>query len=176
MSVTHNKNGAELKREIREIKAAEANSAALLDIYFKAQIMQDRAAETNVISDEMILQSAEVIAYDDFKDNHAYNTIGEIFKYNDHYFEVIAPHTSNAAAYPVETTFAYYRLIELEHAGTLDDPIPYPETEGIVVNVVSGLYYSYKEAVYLAKADMPNCVYPPDTPSLWQWEKVEQEE
>ena len=48
----------------------------------------------------------------------------------------------------------------------------YPETAGIVVNVVSGLYYSYKGAVYLAKADMPNCVYPPDTAGLWQWEKV----
>ena len=23
-----------------------------------------------------------------------------------------------------------------------------------------------------AKAAMPNCVYPPDTPSLWQWEEV----
>lgn len=75
-------------------------------------------------------------------------------------------------AYPVETTFAYYRLIELSATGTLDDPIPYPETAGIVVNVVSGLYYSYKGAVYLAKADMPNCVYPPDTAGLWQWEKV----
>lgn len=48
----------------------------------------------------------------------------------------------------------------------------YPETAGIVVNVVEGLYYSYKGAVYLAKADMPNCVYPPDTAGLWQWEKV----
>lgn len=75
--------------------------------------------------------------------------------------------------YPVETTFAYYRLIELSATGTLDDPIPYPETAGIVVNVVSGLYYSYKGGVYLAKADMPDCVYPPDTTSLWQWEKVE---
>ena len=75
-------------------------------------------------------------------------------------------------AYPVETTFAYYRLIELSATGTLDDPIPYPETAGIVVNVVSGLYYGYKGAVYLAKADMPNCVYPPDTAGLWQWEKV----
>ena len=54
----------------------------------------------------------------------------------------------------------------------LDDPIPYPETAGIVVNVVEGLYYSYKGALYLAKADMPNCVYPPDTAGLWQWEKV----
>ena len=80
--------------------------------------------------------------------------------------------TIDAETYPVETTFAYYRLIELSATGTLDDPIPYPETAGIVVNVVSGLYYSYKGAVYLAKADMPNCVYPPDTAGLWQWEKV----
>lgn len=80
--------------------------------------------------------------------------------------------TIDAETYPVETTFAYYRLIELSATGTLDDPITYPETAGIVVNVVSGLYYSYKGAVYLAKADMPNCVYPPDTAGLWQWEKV----
>ena len=66
-----------------------------------------------------------------------------------------------------------YRLVELAASGTIDDPIPYPETTGIVVNVASGLYYSYKGGVYLAKADMPDCVYPPDTPTLWQWEKVE---
>ena len=54
----------------------------------------------------------------------------------------------------------------------IDDPIPYPETAGIVVNVENGKYYSYKGKIYLAKADMPNCVYPPDTPSLWQWEEV----
>ena len=113
-----------------------------------------------------------MIEYDEYADNHAYNTVGEIIKYNGRYYEIKAAHTSNAAAYPVETTFAYYRLIELSATGTLDDPIPYPETAGIVVNVVSGLYYSYKGAVYLAKADMPNCVYPPDTAGLWQWEKV----
>ena len=172
MSVTHNKQGAEMKREIREVKAAEANNAALLSLSFKAQIVQDRAANTNVITDEMILQSAEVITYDEYKDNHYYGTIGEIITSGGLYYEVIAAHTSNAVAYPVETTFAYYRLIELTHAGTLDDPIPYPETAGIVVNVEAGKYYSYKGEVYLATADMPNCVYPPDTAGMWQWEKV----
>lgn len=174
MSVTHNKNGgnAEMKKDMKELKAAEEKTAALLSLSFQAQIVQDRAAGTNVVTDAMILQSAELIAYEEFKDKHAYNTIGEIFKYGDYYYEVIAPHTSNIAAYPVETTFAYYRHIEISASGTIDDPIPYPETAGIVVNVVSGLYYSYKGAVYLAKADMPNCVYPPDTAGLWQWEKV----
>ena len=175
MSVTHNKNGggnAALKKEVEAVKAAEANNAALLSLSFKAQIVQDRAANTNVITDEMILQSAEFIAYDEFKDKHAYNTIGEIFRYGDYYYEVIAPHTSNVAAYPVETTFAYYRHIEIGASGTIDDPIPYPETAGIVVNVEAGKYYSYKGEVYLATADMPNCVYPPDTAGMWQWEKV----
>ena len=161
-----------MKKEIQEVKAAGENTAALLSLSFKAQIVQDRAAKTNVITDEMILQSAEVIDYPEYEDEHAYNTVGEIIKYNGRYYEIIAPHTSNTVSYPAETTFAYYRLVELEHAGTIDDPIPYPETAGIVVNVENGKYYSYKGKTYLAKADIPNCVYPPDTPSMWQWEEV----
>ena len=176
MSVKHNKNGggntAAMEKEVQEVKAAGGSTAALLSLSFKAQIVQDRAAGTNVISDAMILQSAEVIDYPEYEDAHAYNTVGEIIKYNGRYYEIIAPHTSNAVSYPVETTFAYYRLVELTHTGTIDDPIPYPETAGIVVNVENGKYYSYKGKIYLAKADMPNCVYPPDTPSMWQWEEV----
>jgi hypothetical protein len=162
----------ELKKEVETVKAAGESTAALLSLSFKAQIVADRAAGTNAITDEMILASTDIADYPEYQDNHEYKTKGEIIRYDGLYYEIVAPHTSNAAAYPVQTTFAYYRLVELEHAGTLDDPIPYPETAGIVVNVVEGLYYSYKGAVYLAKADMPNCVYPPDTAGLWQWEKV----
>ncbi|MDL2206671.1 hypothetical protein LJC33_07170 [Eubacteriales bacterium OttesenSCG-928-N13] len=176
MSVTHRKDKpdetAAIKEEMQEVKAAGESTVALLSLSFKTQIIQDRAAKTNAITDEMILQSAELIEYDDFKDKHEYSTIGEIFKFDDLYFEVIAKHTSNAVAYPVKTTFAYYRHIELSAAGTIDDPIPYPEGAGIVVNVVAGKYYSYGGEVYLAKADMPNCVYPPNTAGMWQWEKV----
>ena len=181
MSVKHNKKknnnagggNAAMKKDIQDLKAAGESTAALLAMSFKAQIVQDRAAGTDAISDEMILQSAEVIDYPEWEDAHSYNTVGEILKYNGNYYEVIAAHTSNGVAYPLETTFAYYRLIELTHTGTIDDPIPYPETAGIVVNVENGKYSSYKGKISLAKADMPNCVYPPDTPSLWQWEKVD---
>lgn len=34
-------------------------------------------------------------------------------------------------------------------------------------------YYSYADKLYLAKSDMPACVWPPDTEGLWQWELVE---
>ena len=111
MSVIHKKsNGGastEIEKEVREVKAAGEQTAALLALSFKAQIVQDRAAGTNVISDAAILQSAEVIEYDEYADNHAYNTVGEIIKHNGRYYEIKAAHTSNAAAYPVETTFAY---------------------------------------------------------------------
>lgn len=176
MSVTHRPDRPdkteELAKEVESVKAAGDSTAALLSMSFKAQIIQDRAAGTNVVSDEMILASAAVVDYAEYEDNHAYNTVGEIIKCDGLYFEIVAPHTSNAAAYPVATTFAYYRLVELTHAGTLDDPIPYPEAAGVLVNVKNGLYYSYKGAVYRAKLDMPDCVYPPDTAGMWQWERV----
>ena len=79
MSVKHNKDGggnAEIKKELQEVernagvKTAGESAAALLALSFKAQIAQDRAAKTNVISDAMILQSAEVIEYPEYEDAH----------------------------------------------------------------------------------------------------------
>lgn len=109
MSVKHNKAGGgnaevkkelqEVKKETQEVKAAGESTAALLAMYFKAQIVQDRAAGTEAITDEMILQSAEVIDYPEYEDAHAYNTVGEIIKYNGRYYEIIAPHTSNSVSY-----------------------------------------------------------------------------
>lgn len=165
MSVKNGRGGgtAEMKKEL-------AATNELMALSFQAQIKADRAAGTNTITDDIILKSTELIEYPEWKEGVAY-TVGDIITSNGLFYEVRANHTSNAA-YPVETTFAYYRLIELTHTGTIDDPIPYPETAGIVVNVESGKYYSYKGAVYLAKVDMPNCVYPPDTAGMWQWEVV----
>ena len=55
MSVIHKKsNGGastEIEKEVREVKAAGEQTAALLALSFKAQIVQERAAGTNVISD-----------------------------------------------------------------------------------------------------------------------------
>lgn len=163
---------AESKQTMDTVKAAGESTAALLSLSFKAQIITDRASGAKAITDEMILQSTAIVDYPEYKDKHEYKTKGEIIQFDGLYFEIIAAHTSNKTAYPVKTTFAYYRLVELTHAGTKADPIPYPEGAGIVVNVKNGLYYSYKGKTYLAKADLPNCVYPPDTVGMWQWEAV----
>ena len=41
------------------------------------------------------------------------------------------------------------------------------------MDVVKNRYYSYNGKLYLAKADMPACVWYPGTEGLWQWEEVQ---
>ena len=64
---------------------------------------------------------------------------------------------------------AVYRPIEREHAGTMTDPIPWVSG----MDCKEGKYYNYEGKTYLCKSDMLPCVWPPDTPDMWQWEVVE---
>lgn len=175
MSVIHKQDKPdqteEIKSQLTELQNKETATAQLLGVAFQSAIISDRASGAAYISDTDIMNSTSLVVYPDWKENKEYKK-GEVLKdpESGSLFEVVAAHASNAA-YPIATTFAYYRLIELEHNGTLADPIPYPEAAGVAVNVKSGLYYGYKGDTYKALADMPYCVYPPDTADMWQWEK-----
>lgn len=63
---------------------------------------------------------------------------------------------------------AVYRPIDKEHAGTLEDPIPWVNG----MDCFKGKYYSNEGEVYLCKQDMTPCVWPPGTDGVWQWEVV----
>lgn len=67
---------------------------------------------------------------------------------------------------------AIYRPIETAHDGSIDDPIPYVNG----MDVETGKYYTYNGLLYQAQADMKPCVWPPDTPGLWQWRQVTNQE
>ena len=67
-----------------------------------------------------------------------------------------------------EGMLAVYRPIDTAHTGTQEDPIPWVYG----MDCAQGKYYSYNGAVYLCNADMPACVWAPDTAGLWQWEAV----
>ena len=43
------------------------------------------------------------------------------------------------------------------------------------MDCLAGLYYRYEGAVYRVAdgGNMMPCVWAPDTPGLWQWEKIE---
>ena len=56
----------------------------------------------------------------------------------------------------------------MTHDGSIDDPIPFVNG----MDVETGKYYTYNGLLYQAQADMKPCVWPPDTPGLWQWRPV----
>ena len=40
------------------------------------------------------------------------------------------------------------------------------------MNVEQGKYYSHVGRTYLAKADMPACIWAPGNEGVWQWEEA----
>lgn len=68
-----------------------------------------------------------------------------------------------------EGMLAIYRPISVDPA---DGSLEYPYTFINGMDVSNGKYYTYNGQLYLAKSDMPACIWPPDTEGLWQWELV----
>ena len=64
---------------------------------------------------------------------------------------------------------AVYRPIDMEHAGTKEDPIPWVYG----MDCYNEKYYSYNGKVYLCKGDMLPCVWEPGSAGVPQWEVVE---
>lgn len=82
---------------------------------------------------------------------------------------VVQAHTSQAHQPPGETgMLAVYRPVD-GAAGTAADP----KTFIVGMDVANGVYYRYGDGLWLAKADMKPCAWPPGTVGLWQWEKME---
>lgn len=71
-----------------------------------------------------------------------------------------------------EGMLAVYRPIEVQHAGTIDDPIPWVYG----MDCYNGKYYTSEGTLYLCKSDMIPCVWAPGTEGLWQWEAVTETE
>ena len=72
-----------------------------------------------------------------------------------------------------EGMLAIYRPIDREHAGTEEDPIPWVYG----MDCLAGKVYSYNGDLYRVAegGNMIPCVWAPDTPGLWQWEKITKE-
>ena len=94
---------------------------------------------------------------------------GEIVNHEGQAYRVIQAVDSLENQPPgAEGMLAIYRPLNPDHAGTLEDPIPFVNG----MDVYNGKYYSFNEKTYLAKADMLPCTWDPGTAGLWQWEEV----
>ena len=73
-----------------------------------------------------------------------------------------------------EGMLAIYRPLSVD-AETGEEPDgtqEHPYTFLYGMDVTNGCYYIYEGKLYLAKADMPACVWYPSTEGLWQWEEI----
>lgn len=103
----------------------------------------------------------------DWKANHHYEA-GEIVNHEGIPYRVILKVDSLEHQFPgAEGMLAVYRPID-PAAGTADDPKRFYYG----MDVEEGLYYSYNNKLYLAKADMKPCTWEPGSEGVWQWEEV----
>lgn len=85
--------------------------------------------------------------------------VGEFYQYKDKLYRCLQGHTIQEGWEP-DVAASLWTVIDKEHEGTLDDPIPF------VVNmeVFNGKYYTYNEVVYLCIRDSGTALY--HTPDL----------
>ena len=75
--------------------------------------------------------------------------VGEYIQHEGKLYRVLQAHTAQSAWAPGNGTESMFVVIDKEHAGTLEDPIPY---EGNM-ELFNGKYYIQNEVVYLCTRD-----------------------
>ena len=75
--------------------------------------------------------------------------VGFIVLYYNNLYRSRQTHTAQSDWYPSLNTASLYEVIEVEHSGTLDDPIPY----SVPMEIFSGKYYTEDGITYLCTRD-----------------------
>lgn len=74
---------------------------------------------------------------------------GEYVQHEGKLYRVLQAHTAQSTWAPGNGTESLFVVIDKEHAGTLDDPIPYDGN----MELFNGKYYIQNEVVYLCTRD-----------------------
>lgn len=78
-------------------------------------------------------------------------------QYGDKLFKVVQTHTAQSGWEPSIDTAALFTEIVEDHAGTLEDPIPYPSDGNMII--YNGKYYIENNIVYLCIRDSQQPLY-----------------
>lgn len=107
----------------------------------RLRVAMDNAAA--VLTDEQAVKSKELYSkWADLIGTEA--TVDLRFRYGDTLYKVRVAHTFSAEWVPGIATAAMYTAIDEEHAGTIDDPIPWKPP----MELVSGKYYTQFDKLY----------------------------
>ena len=157
----------QLRTEVAALQAGAAPIMAAAQVYALTAV---NIPDTQALSMATLFPAwAEVLS------NGAELARGRVINKDGRLYRVVQAVTPQAHQEPGgEGMLAVYRPIDREHAGTLEDPIPWVYG----MDCMAGMYYSYNGAVYRVAdgGDMIPCVWAPDTPGLWQWERIKEAE
>lgn len=78
-------------------------------------------------------------------------------QYNDKLFKVVQAHTAQIGWEPSINTASLFTEIVEDHAGTLEDPIPYPADGNMII--YNGKYYLEDGIIYLCNRDSQQPLY-----------------
>lgn len=133
--------------------------------------MQNEIVKTQSFTASEFQTFADAGLFEEWQANTSY-TSGFRLVYENIVYQVIQDVTSEAHQTPASTgMLAVYRPISTsgdEADGTLDNPFIFI----FGMDVANKNYYTYESVTYLAKTDMPACVWNPNTAGMWQWEAV----
>lgn len=161
----------EEEAKTQEQEQAKAQADAVLEQKSRANLVQTASF---TVSEFSLLAKAELFPV--WTAGETYPQ-GRRIQHDGIVYEVVAADGVTAEAHQPpdgEGLLAVYRPLSADPttgetpAGTQDDPIPYIAG----MDVVEDKYYSYNDKLYQANANLPACVWNPDTPGLWQWTEV----
>ena len=95
----------------------------------------------------MSMTSAEALNVADFYPDWSEGVevkTGERYNCDGSLWEVITAHTTQASWKPSQDTLSLWKKVQAEHAGTLEDPIPYEQ--GMALE--KGKYYTQYDVIY----------------------------
>lgn len=139
-----------------------------------ANSMRTMAAQTQTFTTAQFSVLAQAGVFEQWEAGKTYQA-GYRLAHEGIVYEVIQEVTALENQPPnAEGMLAIYRPLSVD-AETGEEPDgtqehPYEFLYGM--DVTNGCYYTYEGKLYLAKADMPACVWYPGTAGLWQWEEV----
>ena len=153
----------QLRAEVAALQASTAPVMAAARAYALAAVD---------VPDRQALEMATLFpAWEEVLSNGAELPAGRVISSGGQLYRVVQSIVPQAHQVPGgEGMLSVYRPIDREHAGTLEDPIPWVYG----MDCLAGTYYSYNGAIYRVAdgGNMIPCVWAPDTPGLWQWETV----
>lgn len=120
--------------------------------YAKVLAMQILTADTKAQINTMSLSNNEALKVKEFYPEWEAGIsvkVGERYRYGDDLWEVVQAHTTQGDWVPSLSTASLWKRVDIEHSGTIDDPIPYEPPMEIFINK----YYIQNGTLYKCTRD-----------------------